>query len=289
MKREEIIGLDNVLDEVDKLIESGSFPHAMIIYGYYGSGRKTITKYIADKLGAKICFPDSVSATVAYTREIVEQATKVIEPTVFVIPNAHRLMYGDASNALLKIMEEPPTNAYFIITTVLHRMSLKAIASRSVRLNTRHHYTFEEMRKIVDLHGFADVKDKDLQKIVLENNTPGNVLTQLKLDKDGDDLGEFAEKVVNNIGTVSEANAYKIAEKVALKDTDTGFNLQAFWLAFCNICLQRAKVESNKTLYLTLVKRTTNYREKIYLDALSKQNLFDLWITDVKEICDEYM
>lgn len=139
-------------------INGGRFPHAVLIDGSAGSGKKTFAKLMA---GALVCsgetkpcgkcphcvkaekdiHPDIMvyqgdggarSFHVDQVRDLREQA--YISPNeadrkVFLLFDVEN-MSVQAQNALLKIIEEPPRNVYFILTTENRNLMLPTIRSR---------------------------------------------------------------------------------------------------------------------------------------------------------------
>ena len=160
MKLTNFIGNEKVIDRLSKLIESGRFPHALIIEGEEGIGKKTLAKDIACALvcrgNDKPCgecaqckkaigaiHPDiseyipagtANSFHVDTVRNIINDA--YIQPNeadykIYILANAH-CMNQNAQNALLKILEEPPKYVVFILTTNSKSALLSTVLSRSV-------------------------------------------------------------------------------------------------------------------------------------------------------------
>lgn len=160
MKLTNFIGNEKVIDRLSKLIESGRFPHALIIEGEEGIGKKTLAKDIACALvcrgNDKPCgecaqckkaigaiHPDIseyISAGTANSfhvdtvRNIINDA--YVQPNeadykIYILANAH-CMNQNAQNALLKILEEPPKYVVFILTTNSKSALLSTVLSRSV-------------------------------------------------------------------------------------------------------------------------------------------------------------
>ncbi len=160
MKLTNFIGNEKVIDRLSKLIESGRFPHALIIEGEEGIGKKTLAKDIACALvcrgNDKPCgecaqckkaigaiHPDiseyipagtANSFHVDTVRNIINDA--YIQPNeadykIYILANAH-CMNQNAQNALLKILEEPPEYVVFILTTNSKSALLSTVLSRSV-------------------------------------------------------------------------------------------------------------------------------------------------------------
>lgn len=160
MKLTNFIGNEKVIDRLSKLIESGRFPHALIIEGEEGIGKKTLAKDIACALvcrgNDKPCgecsqckkaigaiHPDISEYVPAGTansfhvdtvRNIINDA--YVQPNeadykIYILANAH-CMNQNAQNALLKILEEPPKYVVFILTTNSKSALLSTVLSRSV-------------------------------------------------------------------------------------------------------------------------------------------------------------
>lgn len=160
MKLTNFIGNEKVIDRLSKLMESGRFPHALIIEGEEGIGKKTLAKDIACALvcrgNDKPCgecsqckkaiaaiHPDiseyipagtANSFHVDTVRNIIIDA--YVQPNeadykIYILANAH-CMNQNAQNALLKILEEPPKYVVFILTTNSKSALLSTVLSRSV-------------------------------------------------------------------------------------------------------------------------------------------------------------
>lgn len=160
MKPNNFIGNEKVVAMLSKLLEGGRFPHALIIEGEDGIGKKTLARDIACALVCrgddKPCgecsqckkamgniHPDiseyipaggANSFHVDTVRNIINDA--YVQPNeadykIFILANAH-CMNQNAQNALLKILEEPPKYVVFILTTNSKSALLSTVLSRSV-------------------------------------------------------------------------------------------------------------------------------------------------------------
>ena len=89
-----------------------SVPRFIIIEGDEGSGRLELAKVIMKIINATGIIAGNGIADV---REIIENAYTVTDTTCYIFRNADD-MKNEAKNALLKVVEEPPNNAYFIMT-----------------------------------------------------------------------------------------------------------------------------------------------------------------------------
>ncbi len=135
----------------------GRLPHAVIIEGAEGSGRRTLADILArfavclgehkpcgvcsacravDSPDITVVEPVKSNITVDQIRAIRDAAYIVPNQSakrVFIIPNAS-LMNTQAQNALLKVLEEPPATVMFILTCEYTRQLLGTVVSRSAVL-----------------------------------------------------------------------------------------------------------------------------------------------------------
>lgn len=156
--------LDNsrVRDQIKKILDSKSLPHAYLFVGQKGTGKTSTARIFAkaincsDKKSLEPCnhcrhclsidsssFPDVIEMDAASNRGI-EEVKKLIQETsflpmsgkfrVFIIDEAH-MITTDGFNALLKTLEEPPRTAIFILATTNQEKLPKTIQSRCVKVN----------------------------------------------------------------------------------------------------------------------------------------------------------
>ena len=133
---DEVIGQEEVVSVVEKSINEGKISHAYLFSGTHGTGKTSMARIFAKKIGASdddIYEIDAASNRgIGDIREIRE--TVDILPTsskfkVYIIDEAHMLT-KEASNALLKTLEEPPKYVVFILATTEKNKVLPTILSR---------------------------------------------------------------------------------------------------------------------------------------------------------------
>lgn len=263
-----IIGQEKLLKKLNSLIDSRRFPRCSMFIGPEGSGRKTIAKYVADKLSAECVIAETKIDSV---RQVIELAHKSHIKTVYVFPDVEKMSIN-AENALLKLLEEPPNNAYFIITAQSEFNALTTIRSRSVVFRFDN-YTVTEITDYCVLNEF-----EDSQLLVTICETPGEV--QKAVNGNVRELYDYAKLVVDNIAEVSGANALKIGSKIAFKDTDTDkFDLMLFLKAFKAICA----VDLTE-IYANWVLITSKYMHELNIRGVNKSMLFDSWVLDCRAV-----
>ena len=264
-----MIGQKRNIRNIEKMIDNNTFPRFSIIVGQKGSGRKTlIREIIAPKLSNIELI--EVDTKIDDIRVMIKEAYKIAEPVVYMIADADN-MSGSAKNSLLKVIEEPPNNAYFIMTLEDENNTLETIKSRGSRFKMDN-YSFDELLTYTENNNIT------LKNEVLDLcDTIGDVRALIDTNEG---FFDFVNKVVDSIATTSGANSFRIAEKIALKGEDDKYDLKLFWRAFIAEVMNRAKVEK---INVKVVNITSNYLSKLRYTGINKQGLFDMWILDIRK------
>ena len=135
-----MIGQKNNINTLIQWRCNKSVPRFIIISGDIGSGRLTLAKVIIRMINAKgIIMGNSIPEA----RETIENAYTITDTTCYIFRNADD-MKNEAKNALLKVVEEPPNNAYFIMTVQNIDNMLGTIKSRGTVIKMEP-YTMEEL------------------------------------------------------------------------------------------------------------------------------------------------
>lgn len=155
------VGNDTAKETLDAMFRSRRFPHALILEGPEGSGRRTMARILAATLlcngdgEAKPCgqcphchkalsgiHPDIMEAAGgSQARSFHVDVIRKIRGDIFIAPNEGackiyilanaQSMSEQAQNALLKILEEPPSYGFFILTVTGRHMLLPTVLSRA--------------------------------------------------------------------------------------------------------------------------------------------------------------
>jgi len=269
-----MIGQERLLTKIDRMIEIG-FPRFSIICGEAGSGKKTIAKIIAKKLEAHLIISE---IKVDNIREIIDLAYKQSEPTLYLIPDTDK-MSNAAKNALLKVTEEPPRKAYFIMTLNDINNTLETLKSRGTVLNIDL-YTPNEILDYAKAKQYELTKEE--QDIVSNLCTvPGEV--DLLMRYNILEFYDFVEKVIDNIGTVNGANAFKIGLKLNYKDNDGGWDISLFLRAIMFVCRDRM-IEEPLPQYKESIRITSKYLSQLNITGINKSSTIDMWILEMRGI-----
>ena len=162
------------------LLAGRRFPHALLIEGPEGSGKRTLAMEAAASLlcrapaGERPCgscpackklrsgsHPDFMTVDGAAQRSVSVDAVRGVrqeayiaphesERRIFFFPSANALTV-QAQNALLKLIEEPPRNVFFILTAPGRSLLLPTVVSRAIVITmeeTTKEQRFEALQKL---------------------------------------------------------------------------------------------------------------------------------------------
>jgi replication-associated recombination protein RarA len=268
-----MIGQYHLRHQIDTLIENETFPRFSILVGPEGSGKKMMSKHIASRLGALHTIR---GVGVDDVRDLIQEAYRVSAPIVYVVADADK-MSPAAKNALLKVTEEPPKQAYIILTLTDLNNTINTIRSRGQVLYMDS-YTVDNISEY-----YRTVYEElatDMGIITDLCVTPGEV--DLLMQMSPTEFYEYVEKVVDNIAVVSGANSFKIAQKIKFKDTDEDkYDLKLFWKAFMTICSSRLREDPHR--YAEGIKITSKYLQELRITGINKQSTFDCWLLDLRK------
>ena len=263
-----MVGQIRLIDTIQRQITDHSFPRFVILVGPEGSEKNDVARYISEQLNA--LYVETADCKVDTVRDIILNAYKINDTTVYNLTDADNMSL-QARNALLKVTEEPPNKAYFVMPLEDINNTLPTIKSRGT-VFTLDPYTSDELRTYYTSK-YGD--DPTALKIVTElSDTPGDV-DLIALYKPAD-LYKFVNKVFDNIATAGGSNVLKIAQSIKLKDVvEEGYDLKLFWKAFCLVCRNNERFSG--------ISITSRYLAKLRNKSINRPMLFDSWIFDIRE------
>lgn len=192
--------LTSMLSNIEKC------PHAFLLYGQTGCGKTTIGRIIANELGCKgNDFREIDSADfrgIDMVREIRKQSHyKAIEGDcrVWLIDECHKLT-NDAQNALLKLLEEPPSHVYIILCTTEPQKLLETIKGRCSQFQVTP-LSESQMHGLLKrvVKGEEETLEEETYEIIIRDSLgrPRNALTILEqvLKAEPDRRAEIAQRV----------------------------------------------------------------------------------------------
>lgn len=141
-----LLGNREIQNYFKNLIKKDALSHAYLFYGPEGIGKKTIALDICESIAGpisanpdfKILDKGGEEIHIADIRDLKNfiHLTSFGEYKIAVLDNAHNLGH-DASNALLKILEEPPGKSVIFLITHLPKVMLPTVISRCQKIRFR--------------------------------------------------------------------------------------------------------------------------------------------------------
>lgn len=260
-----MIGQKNNLEKIFNWRMNRSTPRFIIITGDKGSGRLTLSKHIAKNINAT---PVIVDDKIDSVRETIQNAYNVSDTMCYIFRNADR-MSMQAQNALLKVVEEPPNNAYFIITLLSPDNTLETIRSRGTLL---------QMEPYTELQLMELTHDDNKLKFL---KNPGEIKECEGKDFYG--VVDFCKSVVEGLPEVTDGNALKITQRLKFKEEDEGIDTLIFVRIVYSMILSRVK---NITEILKLIDDTNECCIQLNNQSIRKDSVIDVWLLKVKEILE---
>jgi len=275
-----MLGQDKLIAQIDDLIAENKFPRFSIVVGERGMEHEDVAHYVSQKMQADyICLQDVKVDTI---RTMINNAYKLHNTTVYCIPNADDMSIN-AKNAMLKVVEDAPNKAYFVMCLEDLSNTLATIQSRGIVFRM---YT----PKVGEIEDFARNRyvnkediDEDVIKLYGELcSTPGDVLYFTKHDITN--FYKYAEWVADNIIKLDGAEVFKISDKLALKDEDEKYDVRlflkalqtVFWNKVCSTIMPR---QNKKTAYTEIVDIIGIYAQDLRIKGINKAMLCDnLWL-----------
>lgn len=215
-----MIGQEKILELVKTLVEKGTFPKFVMLQGARGWGKKQLTIEIAKIMGIDlVTFENKVDDL----RECIKLAYEQTSPILYVMTNGDTMSVA-AKNSILKLIEEPPANAYIILLVENEETILPTIRSRAFALKMDE-YSQNDIKTYLTTKDNAFTQE-ETEKIITICNCPGEV--NLLLNSENADILELVDKLLDNIDKVTLSNLLKISKKFKTTDSSEGMDINLF-------------------------------------------------------------
>lgn len=263
-----MIGQSKTIEKVKSIMAGNNYPHFTIINAPSRHGKKTLAKLIAAELGAAVYTPEDTK--VDNIRGIIKDAQTLTDKKVYLLAGAEN-MNMQAQNALLKLAEEPPENAYIIMTLNDLTYTLPTIISRA---------------RVIEMEPYSR---HEIQEYALENDAEEyatyyidylNNIGDVELAKAAglDKIIDFAEKVKGNIEKVSILNLFNIPQYLEGGSKKREFNIDLFMQALGQQLTGDYEKAAIVSKYKTLLrKKGLNKINAVTMMLLEMRGEYNLW------------
>lgn len=286
-----ILGQDILLKKINNLIEYNTLPRFTILVGSRGSGKTLISKYIAEKLGANYVI---IEPKIDAVRECIKLAYEQTEPTLYYIPRTDKMSVG-AKNALLKVTEEPPQKAYFIMGLYDKQNTLSTLLSRGVLLEIND-YSMNTLESYY-LNELKGTKNDDSWNLVKYCKTLGELKQFKQEGVNGKELSSIVNKIITSIHQASGGNALKLSQLVRYKtyeeepdkyDVDLFMNAVIYELN--EQIKNNVKLDINvKKVYAEGIVETSRFKQQLNITGINKLATVDQWILKLRKVFMEVL
>ena len=253
---EEVVGQEHITQALINSIDSNKIHQAYILSGTRGVGKTTVARVLAKclnctssknpvsnpcnncvnceetRLGRSLDFYERDAASergIDAMKDLLQ--TVPVSPSsgrfkIYLLDEAHQLT-TESSNALLKILEEPPKHVIFILATTNPEKILKTVQSRCLQLNFKtvsEDLLSQHLQKILK---FEKIKF-DLESIkLISKSAKGSVRDALTLLDQAIAYGNGElkqEDIKNLIGTIDDSLLIDLIYAVVDGDGKQAFN-----------------------------------------------------------------
>jgi len=172
-----VVGQDGAIRSIQKLMDRNELPHAILLTGPSGTGKTTIARIIRDHLQCEEADYSEIDCAVAESPiDVVRKLSRaahlspMVSPVrVFFLEEVQSLSRaGFSQQAFLKMLEEIPAHAYFILATTDAGKLHKAIITRctEVKLFPLDASSLQRViRRVIDKEGMK-VEDEIVSEII---------------------------------------------------------------------------------------------------------------------------
>lgn len=268
-----ICGQKELLSRVDSLIGRNRFPRFCILVAPEGYGKKVLSEYIANELE---CTFVPCETKVESVRETIYNSYNISSKMLYMFFDCDD-MSVNSKNALLKVTEEPPNNAYFIMTVQNLSTVLPTIISRATIFNLEN-YSISELEEYAEQNKYEF--DKETKKIIYQVSTcPKDITTYTEVDLK--EVYSLADKFIQYIGSVSLYNEFKIGYSLNTKTDTDKVDPVLFMRCIMFVCMdyiERGCEKEDYKIFNTIIRQTSKYLSELCQKGSSKQIVIDNWI-----------
>ena len=290
-----MIGQKKLIAQIDDLIAQDKLPRFSIVVGDRGMAHTDVARYIANEFQCAdyIQLQDVKVDTI---RNMIKQAYSLHRLTFYCIPHADD-MSVNAKNALLKVIEEVPNKAYFIMCLEDLSNTLATIQSRAIvfRMFTPSQEEIEEFARSL----YADksqINEVDIKHIGQICTSEGDVWMMHRYG--AKKFYQYADYVAHHICEMDGAKVFSLTDRLALKDEEDKYDcrlfLKALQLQFWEMCTYAFKgvYDESKCNHLcscNIARCIGRYMADLKIKGINRGMLMDQMFLEMRKIWKSQM
>jgi len=209
----QIIGNEETIEYLENILPSKKRPHVFLLHGPSGCGKTTLARIIANSLEvSNMDFIEINSADfrgIDTVREMIRNSSYHSiggKDRLWIIDEVHKATI-DAQNALLKLLEDTPKNAYYVLCTTDPEKLLKTVRGRCIQLKVQEleeKQMYRLLKKVVKSEG--EKIDSEVYETIIRDSfgSPRNAL-----------------QILDKVLAVSDKSRVKVAEQAAVEYIDS--------------------------------------------------------------------
>lgn len=268
----EIIGQNKLKSTIQVLKQ---LPGLTILVGAKGSGKRLISKYIANNYNYRYV---EIGNKINDMRTLIDMSNNLDTDTLFYI-DADDITIP-AANAILKLTEETPDKLHIVLVVTDIKNVLQTLLSRA-KILYMDYYTIKDIQTYVNN---INPKVDRIQDLIIVSNTPGMVNTLI--DIDFDNSYAYVEKVYENILRVSTSNAFKIPMQIGFGDNKF-ISVDIFLRIYLRVLQNRLRSNYCNRHELEVIAKQIEYTNNALTEVLEKgantKLIFNLWILNIRQ------
>lgn len=277
-----MIGQKYLLETLKQQIEEDMFPQFTLFVGQKGSGRKTLMREVCHYLDG-YTIHELADVKVDTIRDMIDEANKKASSgakIAYIIPDSENMSLP-AKNSILKIVEEPPKGAYFLMSVYSLEDTLDTIKNRAAVCYMRPYSEKEKLKYLDTLK--TSISDSEINLILQVSNTLYDVEKLLKSSPGK--LQDYATKLIDSFSKSNPSKLLSAIKDIAFKDDAEGYQLDLFWKMCCHVLADKAIEHKGKEgrLYAKLLKQTIEKMGEARQTGVSKEHTFDMWLLDCRK------
>lgn len=217
---EEVYGNKGVVKSIQNLLGEETPPKSWLFYGMSGVGKTTIARILAKKVGASNTGLIEMNVAdlrgIDAMREVVMLSQTRIagsDVSVFILDECHQLT-KEAQNLLLKVLEDTPKHAYFVLCTTEITGILKTIRTRCKEFQFKpleENDMIELLVNVCEKEGLENIDNKIVGKIIVKSGGSARLALNLLEKISGIENYDESLEVIKSVNYFDEVGDFEKA------------------------------------------------------------------------------